>query len=267
MNLYPEIYVVTVVYNGEATIERTIKSVISQTYKNFKYIIIEGKSTDDTLNLISKYRGSIDYLISEKDSGIYDAMNKALKKISNGESYVLFLNSDDYLFEQNSLENIASKLNGYDFIYGRVQLIDLKTNFISYAGKEESKSSLPLGMIQHQATFTKRYLFTELGYFDLSFKISADYDFAVKIFNSSFRIKYVDDVVSVMALGGISQKQAFKAISEKKKIIYKYYKGFVRYDAFFRITLLELPRYTIFLFLNKFNLLNIWRNLKSTYGN
>jgi glycosyltransferase involved in cell wall biosynthesis len=267
MNLNPEIYVVTVVFNGEATIERTINSVINQTYNNFKYIIIEGKSTDDTLKLISKYRSSIDYLISEKDSGIYDAMNKALKMIISEESFVLFLNSDDYLFKNNSLENIASKLNGYEFIYGRVQLIDLKTNFISYAGKEESKSTLPLGMIQHQATFIKKKLYTELGYFDLSFKISADYDFAVKIFNSNFRIKYVDEVVSVMALGGISQKQAFKAITEKKKIIYKYYKGFVRCNAFFRITFLELPRYIIFLFLNKLRLLNIWRNLKSTYGN
>jgi glycosyltransferase involved in cell wall biosynthesis len=267
MNLNPVIYVVTVVFNGEATIERTINSVISQTYKNFKYIIIEGKSTDDTFKLISKYRSSIDYLISERDSGIYDAMNKALKIIINDESYVLFLNSDDYLFKHNSLENIASKLNGYDFIYGRVQLIDLTTNFISYAGKEESKSTLPFGMIQHQATFIKKKLFTDLGYFDLSFKISGDYDFAVKVFNSNFRIKYVDDVVSVMALGGISQKQAFKAIREKKKIIYKYYKGYVRYNAFLRITFLELPRYIIFLFLNKLSLLNFWRNLKTTYGN
>ena len=116
-NEYPKISIVTVVYNGEETIEETILSVKNLSYSNVEYIIIDGGSTDETLNIIKKYEDKIDYWISEKDNGIYDAMNKGIKKATS--EFVIFMNGGDTFFDENVLANIEKDLtNDFDIYYG-----------------------------------------------------------------------------------------------------------------------------------------------------
>lgn len=242
----PEIVVITVVYNGESTIEKTIKSVISQSYSNFKYYIIDGNSNDETPNIILRYKEYIDYYISAPDSGIYYAMNKAINRVKDDNAYLLFLNSDDYLFSNNSLNVISSHLGNHDFIYGKVLLFDEKKNEFFSAGKEMNISNLPFGMIQHQSTFTRKKLFSEIGHFDCHYTIAADFDFAIKVFRLGYKIKFVNEIVAVMKLGGISQKSAILSMNEKKEIFYKNYSGILKLRAILTIYFIELPRFLLF---------------------
>ena len=123
----PLITVVTVVRNGEKTLEKTILSVINQTYKNVEYIIVDGASTDGTLEVIKKHEDRISYWISEPDKGIYDAMNKGID-LATGD-YIALLNSDDW-YEKDTCEIIANKINEgrADIYYGMVRVIDKQTN-------------------------------------------------------------------------------------------------------------------------------------------
>jgi glycosyltransferase involved in cell wall biosynthesis len=257
----PEIYVVTVVYNGELTIERTIKSVISQNYNNYKYLVIDGKSTDRTLDIIKKYSHCIDTIISDKDRGIYDAMNKAINLIYNPDAFVLFINSDDFLISNQILSDVSVELLNSEFIYGKVNLLNSENNQFYPAGSMHNYQTLPYGMIQHQATFVKRNLFNN-NLFDLKYSIAADYDFAIKIFLSKNRTKFIDRTISVMTMGGISRLQAIKSFKEKKEIIRKYYFGKVRIMAIAKINFVEIPRYLIFFFLTKVKLIKLWRVIK-----
>lgn len=202
----PEIIVVTVVYNGDKTIEKSIKSVINQTYSNYKYFIIDGNSHDDTISIVSKYKSNLDLFISESDAGIYDAMNKAINLVNNENAFIIFLNADDYLFSSSSLENISIQLKGHDFVYGKVLLFNEQKDQYFPAGREMNFTNLPFGMIQHQATFTRKALFSDLGNFDCSYQIAADFDFAIKVFKEGYKIKYIDEVVSVMKLGESAKK-------------------------------------------------------------
>ena len=124
----PLISVITVVYNGEEHIGRTIESVIDQTYKQIEYIIIDGKSTDKTLNIIAGFKG-VDLLLSEPDSGLYDAMNKGLK-VATGD-YVWFLNAGDQIYSKDTVELMVAGLEGLpDIIYGGTMIIDENQNEI-----------------------------------------------------------------------------------------------------------------------------------------
>ncbi len=176
----PTFSIITVVYNDVKNIEETIKSVINQTYKNFEYIIIDGNSDDGTVEKIKKYEKEIDYWISEKDKGIYDAMNKGIKK-SKGE-LLFFLNSNDFFYNKDVLKNIEKKYlenNKPDILYGRM--------FFKYNDplKEDGvppqihpKKRLPNGYsIYHQATFVKKDIFNKIGFFDIMYKVAGDYDF------------------------------------------------------------------------------------------
>ena len=123
-----KISIVTVVKNSEKTIEKTIKSVVGQTYKNYQYIVIDGGSTDNTMRILERYRSKIDILISNKDNGIWDAMNKGLK-LANGE-IVGFLNADDFYYP-NALQLVNSYFfdNKIDFLFGSVQKYKLMHGF------------------------------------------------------------------------------------------------------------------------------------------
>src|SRR5690606_12018670 len=124
----PKISIITVVYNNVRDIEYTIRSVISQTYPNIEYIVIDGASTDGTLDVINNYRDRINVVISEKDRGIYDAMNKGLATASG--DYVLFLNSGDELFDDNSIQNVVEEGKGADIIYGETKLVNEERHII-----------------------------------------------------------------------------------------------------------------------------------------
>lgn len=200
----PLISVVTVVYNGEAHLEQTILSVLEQDYDNVEYIIVDGGSTDGTLDLIKKYEDAIDYWVSEPDGGIYDAMNKGTS-LCSGE-YIAFLNADDW-YAQETLWKIARYASdGKECICGDVNIMDgngkscLLTMTVDFS---RYQTHMPVG---HPALFLKRSLLLQYG-FDESFKVIADYDLLIKLIKRGLTYTYIPDVLSYFREEGISTTQ------------------------------------------------------------
>lgn len=201
-----KITIVTVCYNAEDTIEKTIKSVISQDYKDAEYLIVDGKSNDRTLEIIGKYQET-PYIsvVSEKDSGLYNAMNKAIG-IAKGE-YILFLNSGDIFCDDKVLSDIATELHS-DIVYGNVIRQKEEGDILEkYPGKHRVKWLLLQGkMMSHQVMFTRTEIMKKYG-FDESFKITADYNFLVRAKKDKCSMHYVDRNVSVVEnVEGISSQ-------------------------------------------------------------
>lgn len=221
--MQPTVYVITVVYNGEKTIETTIRSVIDQTYGNLKYIVIDGGSSDNTVEIIKRYSDKIVQFISEKDNGVYDAMNKAIKYINEEDAYLLFLNSDDYFASDKSVESVMEQMNHEDFIYSKINYCSDKEQIILGSEVMTMKELIFKKMCYHQATFYKRSIFDKIGLYDIKYKIAADYEFSLRAFsNAELEKKYIDQVVSVVNAGGLSNQYKL-SVKEKTNIIKKYF--------------------------------------------
>jgi glycosyltransferase involved in cell wall biosynthesis len=197
----PLISIITVVYNGVSTLEQTILSVINQTYKNIEYIIIDGGSTDGTIEIIKKYEDKIAYWVSESDKGIYDAMNKGIDKVT-GE-WVNFMNSGDIFFDIHIIQQLMDATlfsNNQTIIYGnRIancngQLIEqnISINSIKY-----------IMSICHQSCFVPTVLH-KIYPFDISYKIAGDYDFFYKMLNKKVEFIKTDLNICVFFGGGVS---------------------------------------------------------------
>lgn len=149
--------IITVVYNGVDTLEETILSVVKQNYKNIEYIIIDGESTDGTLEIIKKYQNSIAYWISEPDKGIYDAMNKGIN-IAKGE-WIYFLGSDDWLYNKNVIGSVVEEIKSLpsmDIFCGKVMLFDPQLDLVKVFGNVLSDDGIKEGaMAPHQGMFVK----------------------------------------------------------------------------------------------------------------
>jgi glycosyltransferase involved in cell wall biosynthesis len=218
--------VITVCKNAEWHIERAIKSVICQTHPNFQYIIIDGKSTDSTLDIIKKYRYKIDTIISEKDSGIYNAMNKALK-IVTGE-VVCFLNSDDCFYDNKilaDLDNEFKKNSKAEIIYGNVVItLNGKQKVLKYNGI--NKRFFYKNTICHQALFIEKNLYDLIGDFDESYPIHADVDWLMKAyFKHKANFHYFDRIICHYSSEGFSSNPIFaeKHKYDRQKISAKYF--------------------------------------------
>ena len=190
--MLPRISVITVVYNAVATLEETILSVINQDFDNFEFIIIDGRSTDGTIEIIKKYQNKITLWISEPDKGIYDAMNKGIK-LAKGD-FVYFLGGDDLLYSNYVLNKISSSLKDKNKIYyGNVLF---KTRNIIYDGKF-SLLKIATRNISHQSIFYPREIFDKYG-FDTKYKIFADYELNLKLYgNSSYSFDYMPITVAL----------------------------------------------------------------------
>lgn len=218
--------IITVCYNAADTIEMTIRGVINQSYKNIEYIIVDGKSTDNTLEIISKYQNQINILISEEDSGIYDAMNKGLKK-SHG-SLIYFLNSGDLFFNNHIVQKIVNLflLNGYPgIIYGDIIKYDSKNNELVKMKRQSKFHIITRGGINHQAIFAQKQLFDEPYPFNIDYQVFADYDWLLKtIFMKKTSLLYVEHPVAYYLKNGYSEVNLRKRSTERLEIIIKYLK-------------------------------------------
>ncbi|TFD93178.1 glycosyltransferase [Dysgonomonas capnocytophagoides] len=175
---FPLISVVTVTYNAETVLEETILSVVNQTYSNIEYIIIDGGSTDRTLDIVKDYQDKVTHWISEPDKGIYDAMNKATR-IASGD-WLIFMNAGDVFFEKNILEKCILKMTNFDALYyGDVYMSEIRK---LYWGRF-SKFKLAVGNICHQGIFYPRIIYT-CNEYDLTYKVYADYYYNVSIYRS-----------------------------------------------------------------------------------
>ncbi|WP_316632868.1 glycosyltransferase family 2 protein [uncultured Flavobacterium sp.] len=198
--------IITINYNNDKGLESTIQSVISQTYQDFEYLIIDGGSTDESVVYIESQSNKIDYWVSEPDNGIYSAMNKGIAK-ANGE-YLLFLNSGDTLNGSNALKKFIEHQDFQgDIIYG-----DYK---FEIGGKVYPDNLSPLFFIRtslpHQSTFFKREVFDIMGFYDERYKIVADRAFYIKCFLSNqFVFKHISYPLTVFDLSGVSNDPLHK---------------------------------------------------------
>lgn len=201
-----KITVVTVCYNAEATIEKTVDSVLRQTYRNIEYLIIDGKSTDQTLIKLDKYlNDNRIILISEKDKGLYNAMNKALD-IASGE-YIIYMNSGDVFYDNGVIKDMVPNLDA-DLVYGNVvRKKNSGDELEKYHGKFKLMFLLLIGrMMSHQSLFVKTQVMKKFR-FDEAYKICADYNFVVRAQKEKCKTKYIDRTVSVVEnISGISSQ-------------------------------------------------------------
>ncbi len=183
INDYPLVSIITVVFNEKKSLKKTINSVISQTYKNIEYIVIDGGSTDGTIDVLRHHENQIDTWISEPDDGVYDAMNKGLK-LASGQ-WVNFLNAEDTFFSNDTLSDIFSNINNSKFklIYGDwINVNDKSLNnhikSLPYLNSEHLKYRFQMN---HQSLFVKNQ---NLPDYDLTYKIKADYQWVIDIVES-----------------------------------------------------------------------------------
>lgn len=215
-----KVSVITVVYNGEKYLEHTIQSVLNQTYKNIEYIIIDGGSTDGTRDIIKKYEDKLAYWISEKDSGIYDAMNKGIQKATG--DYVGLINADDW-YELDTIQNIVNSINDektIEIVYGNMNIVDIDTNTNKLLLGDINSLNKNMS-INHPTCFIKSPLYKE-RLFDIFYKIAADYDLMLYFRFNNKKFFYIDKVLANMRGGGVSTNNN-KTIQEKFMIHKKYY--------------------------------------------
>ena len=219
-NDQPTFSVITVVRNGEDIIENTMLSVINQNYLNLEYIVIDGNSSDGTIDIIQKYEDKINFWISEPDMGIYDAMNKGISKAKG--KFVNFMNAGDVFIDSHICQLVAEQIlkKECDVIYGDF-IAQSDTNNSEIIVKPKSLDKIWRGMIFcHQSTFIKLSNIKETP-FDLKFKIVADYNQIFSLYINNKIFCYMPNVIAKVAIGGVSYSNP-KTIIEQIKVIHAY---------------------------------------------
>lgn len=204
-----KISLITVTYNAQKTLDRCIESVVSQNYTNIEYIIVDGASTDGTLQIVTRYNQYIDFFVSEQDSGIYDAMNKGIK-MATGD-IVGVLNADDVFTNDDILSNVALAFSEQhtDVLYGDLNYINHKGTLVRKwkAGKYRPGLFNWGWMPPHPTFYCKRLLFDCYGLYDLQFGTAGDYELMLRfIHTNKAPVYYLQKVMVTMALGGVSNK-------------------------------------------------------------
>ena len=217
----PLISIITVVYNGEKYLEETIKSVINQTYDNVEYIIIDGGSTDGTIDIIRKYEDKISYWISEKDKGISDAFNKGVK-VAKGE-YINFQGDGDGFYADDILEKVFDDINPKEdiFVSAKIQRIDKNGEelFISkYINNFDKRSLLFRMSMPHQGLFTHKSYFEKYGLFNVNNTFCMDYDHLLRSYHEFPKVIAKDIIVARWRDDGIGNGRALEIFKEYDKI-------------------------------------------------
>lgn len=264
MNELTKITIVTITYNSEKTIEKTIQSIISQKYDNIEYWIIDGASKDNTMALVQKYAQEYPYIkyASEPDKGISDAFNKGILK-ATGELIGL-INSDDQLAE-NALFIIHERYSSSnaDVIYGNTIVNDTANGLLllKNAGKPgRLKYEMPF---IHQSCFIKKSVYEECGYYSSEYKICMDFDMLARIFHKGYSFVNTNEVLSIFQYGGTSCKHPIKTINENMKIAKRYGLSAVNVAKY---KLVHIPINIGKLFLSKLHIWRfIYRMLKGNY--
>ncbi len=215
------ISIITVCLNSAQTLGTTIESVKNQTFQHIEYIVIDGGSTDGSLEIAQRHSAQISMIVSEKDAGIYDAMNKGVEK-AHGD-IILFLNSDDSLHDDHVISDIAAEFERHknlDLLFGDVIYRD-NHQLEQRSFRHLSRRNLIFENLCHQAVFAKRSLFKQIGKFDLHYQIAADYDWLLKIFFSDAQILYLPRNIAFFNATGEHFRNP-RGITERRDIRYKY---------------------------------------------
>lgn len=235
--------VITVCYNAADIITATINSVLCQSYHDFEYIVIDGKSTDGTVEKISQYLDRIKW-ISEKDKGIYDAMNKGIS-FAMGD-YVIFMNAGDMFYDSNVLNNVAEQTvenPDVDVLYGNAMLISAKKTKLYKPGP---LYKLERGMIaSHQSTFVKTSVLKKRP-FNIAYRYAADYDQLSALYLSGYCFRYIDVTVANVT---IDVGCTYSNFAKSKKEVFEIQRRRGRKDAW-AIFLYEVSRFYVIIMYN-----------------
>jgi len=247
-----KISIITVCYNSEKHIKTAIESVINQTYLDIEYIVVDGASKDRTVDIIKSYGDKITKMVSEPDKGIYDAMNKGFQ-LATGD-YLALINSDDFYMSNDAIENVVNELNKKqtdslfaDLIYVEENNTDKQVRY--WKSNEFVKGSFKKGWHPaHPTFFVKNEIYKKYGYFDLSFKLAADFELMLR-FLEKYQISscYLSKPIIKMRLGGATNKnfkniynqniecyRAFKVNDLSVSILYPFYRLLPKIIQFFK---------------------------------
>lgn len=220
-----KVSIITVVYNNDKTIEDAINSVLSQRYSNIEYIIIDGNSTDNTLPIIKTYMSKIHRCISEKDGGIYDAMNKGVK-LATGD-IIGILNSDDLYNDTNVIRDVVERFNekpDLKLLYGDLVYVssdNVEKVVRKWKSKPYSKKFFKYGNVPpHPALFVKKEVYDQCGLFNIDYRLAADYDFMLRVFMKFGDLsEYTPRLMVRMRLGGATNKNLQNIVNGNKEIL------------------------------------------------
>ena len=221
-----KISIITVCYNSEKTIKDTLESVLKQSYDNYEYLIVDGKSKDNTLNIVKsyekKFKGKIK-IYSEKDNGLYDAMNKGIKN-SNGD-VIGIINSDDILADKDTLKKIANafKNEKCEGTYSNLYIMDYETMSKPIRTFKAGIGNYKFGWYPpHPTLYLKKEVYNKYGLYNQNYKIAADYDFMLRIMKANVNLKYINDYLVYMRGGGVSTnglKGYWKSFKESLNVL------------------------------------------------
>ncbi|WP_317417557.1 glycosyltransferase family 2 protein [Phocaeicola coprophilus] len=225
-HVHPKFSIITVTYNAGAVLEDTIQSVITQTYRNVEYIIVDGGSKDHTLDIINRYREHIHTLVSEPDKGLYDAMNKGIR-LATGD-YLCFLNAGDELHEDDTLQLMVHSITGTelpDVLYGETAIVDEEGHFLRMrrlsAPENLNWKSFKDGMIVcHQAFFPRRELAEP---YDLRYRFSADFDWCIRIMKKSHTLHNTHLTLIDYLNEGMTTRNHRASLHERFRIMCRHY--------------------------------------------
>lgn len=225
----PKISIITVNFNNLEGLQKTVKSVVSQSWQEFEYIVIDGGSTDGSVAYLEQNANLFDYWVSEPDKGVYHAMNKGIAK-ATGE-YLLFLNSGDYFFENTVLEKNHREISDKDIIYFNLQVIEGTKSFIKVYPVNLSFSYFVKDTLPHPATFISKSTFEKTNLYNEDFKILSDWKFfidAICKYNISY--KKIESTLSTFYIGGLSSNPSNRNIKyqEKQMVLQQDYAAYIQ---------------------------------------
>lgn len=235
------ISIITIAKNEQEKIERTLLSVINQSaYSDIEYIVIDGASSDCTLEIINKYKDNITKIISQDDTGIYNAFNKGIKN-AKGE-WILFLNAGDTLFDNDCIKSIYKHLNCTNVVFGDIVTIDENGRKGAFRYDTLDDFELFYKSLPHSSTFVRREMFDKIGLFDETNKIVSDWQWFLEYFKQGGSYKYIRHKISIFYLDGISSRNDTHTLrkKERKKVLDMYYSS---YKQLLYKLILKLPRY------------------------
>jgi len=240
----PNLSIITINYNNLAGLQKTIQSVFEQSFEDFEYIIIDGGSIDGSKEYIEKYGDKLTYWVSEKDAGVYNGMNKGIKKATG--IYSLFLNSGDYFNDNTVVESLIKNSEGKDIVYGDIIYKDEYNEHTVVSPDVLSLQYLFNNTIPHPCTLIHKRLFDLIGPYNESINICADWAFFLdSIIKDNATYKHINKIITTYSLGGISSQPNSQALVEAERLNYLRSNYPLVLDEYNKLLLLE----------QKFNLL------------
>lgn len=227
MNHNPKFSIITVTYNAAAVVEPTLRSIISQSYNNYEFILVDGGSSDDTVSKVRESGVKASHIVSERDKGLYDAMNKGIK-LATGD-YLCFLNAGDSFHSPDVLEKMVEAIDGEallpDVLYGETAVVDDKRQFVRMrrlqAPEQLHWTSFKQGMLVcHQAFFARRDIAPE---YNLSYRYSADVDWCIRVMKRAKKMLNVKITIIDYLQDGLSIQHHRASLMERFNIMCKHY--------------------------------------------